>query len=87
MIEIKELAEETNEQEQFNPFQFVTIPVTEYRKMIRKIEKLKAEVKIQKAESDRDGYRDRAWTAEANLKEAKAQIQKLLGVEGEEDAE
>lgn len=88
MLEIEEVkVEEPKEKKPEELFAYVTIPTKEYKKMIRKIEQLKAQNAIQKSEAARESYRDRAWAAEAqisdlkkNLEDAKLQIQELLGI-------
>lgn len=41
--EVQEAMEERQEHKEFDPFGYVTIPVKEYRKLIKKIERVKAE--------------------------------------------
>lgn len=89
--------EEEKRVEEINPLDYVTIPVKEYRKLIKKIERMKAEnaalVKIGEAKEKAEDYR-RWWHEEQKksenleklLADAKAQIKELLGIEEEEDA-
>lgn len=53
MLEISEIKQEEDKKE-FNPFEYVTIPVKEYRALIKKVEKLKG--KVEKAETDKIHY-------------------------------
>ena len=92
MIELSEVKnEEVKEQKEFSPFDYVTIPVKEYRKMIRKIEKLKAQLMeservIKLTEESKNHYawykeeKSKAEELRTNLDDAKAQISKMLGV-------
>ena len=57
--------------------QTITIPVEVFIKM-------RIEMAEQKQKEDKLYHR--AWDAEASLREAKAQIKELLGIEEEEDA-
>lgn len=80
-----------DEQKQVNPFDYVTIPVKEYKKLIKA--KVRAEQKckakyadiIKDLQDSKDMY-ERWYREKAkSLEEAKSQIAKLLGVD--EDAE
>lgn len=74
-----------------NPLNYVTIPIKEYRKLIKKVERVKAQNKqlkeLAEVQKKADDYR-RWWKEEEqekdelrkNLDEAKAQIAELLGV-------
>ena len=93
--EIKEvLAENEAKREKkpdVNPLDYVTIPISEYHKLIRKVERMKAENKqlkeLAEVQKKADDYR-RWWKEEEqekdelrkNLDEAKAQIAELLGL-------
>ena len=96
--EMKEILVNDQEQEkkQVNPFDYVTITVKEYRKMVRKIERVKAEkdalVEIgeykEKAEQYRRWWQEeqkKASKLEEALNEAKDQIKGLLGIEADEN--
>ena len=79
---------EVKEKKELCPFDFVTIPVKQYRKMIRKIAELEAAVEIEKAKSERNSYRDRAWAAESErdnlrkmLNEAKNDLADAVGLD------
>ncbi len=86
--------EEEKRVEEINPLDYVTIPVKEYRKLIKKIERMKAEnaalVKIGEVKEKAEDYR-RWWHEEKEktenleklLADAKAQIKELLGIEEE----
>lgn len=79
-----------------NPYEYVTITVKEYRKMIRKIERIKADKKaleeIAKVKEKAEDYR-RWWREEEHenkklkeaLEDAKSQLKELLGVEDASD--
>ena len=74
-----------------NPLDYVTIPIKEYRKLIKKIERVKMQNRqlkeLAEVQKNADNYR-RWWKEEEqekdelrkNLDEAKAQIAELLGV-------
>ena len=83
-----------DEQKQVNPFDYVTIPVKEYKKLIKA--KTKAEQKceakyadiIKELQDGKDMYERWYREKSKSLEEAKAQLKELLGVqEGEDDAE
>lgn len=99
MIELSEVKSAVTEDSkpeihplEYNPFDFVTIKTSEYRKLIRKIEKMKAENKalteIAAIQEKAEDYR-RWWQSEEreknelrkSLDEAKKQIQELLGLQ------
>ena len=63
MDEIREIKVEEKKDTGINPLDYVTIPVKEYRKMIRKIERMKAEVTIAQktAEGARELEQYRRW--------------------------
>ena len=98
--EIREITiDQANEPEKkLNPFDYVTIPMAQYTKMVRKIERIKvqkkADAEIAKVKEKAGEYR-RWWREEEkekeNLKEAledaKKQIKELLGVEEIEEEE
>lgn len=77
------------EEKKANPFfDYVTIPISEYRKLIRKVEKLKAQKLAQETQYISQSYLDRALAAEKqvrelhkNLDDAKQQIEELLGLQ------
>ena len=86
MEDQKELFEqEQAEQTSINPLDYVTIPVKEYRKLIRKIEQIKADKKIaevtaeltEKAEDYRKWWRDEEKKADklaADVEELRANL-------------
>ena len=71
----------------FNPFKYVSIPIKEYKKLIRAEERIRMKVeaecnaKIAEIASDRDIYEK--WYREKRdaLEEAKAQIAEMLGLQ------
>lgn len=75
-----------------NPLDYVTIPIKEYRKLIKKVERVKMQNKqlkeLAEVQKKADDYR-RWWKEEEqekdelrkNLDEAKAQIAELLGLQ------
>lgn len=78
--EMKELTVEKDEL-------MVVVPLKEYRKLIRKVEKLKALRLVDETQHISNGYLDRALAAEKqvrelkdNLEDAKAQIRELIGL-------
>lgn len=89
--------EEEKRVEEINPLDYVTITVKEYRKLLRKIERMKIEKEameeVNKAKKESADYR-RWWHEEEakvtqlkeSLEDAKNQIKELLGIEEEEDA-
>lgn len=95
--ELKELAVEEapakkkKKDKPFRPFDYVTIPIKEYRKMIRKIERLEAEAKafekVTEIQKRADDYR-RWWKDEEKEKEElrknydtlKGMYEELLGL-------
>ena len=91
-----EIMNQEQEKKQVNPFDYVTITVKEYRKMIRKIERVKAEKdaleEIGEYKEKAEQYR-RWWQEEQKqkskleeaLKEAKDQLKGLLGIEDDEN--
>ena len=80
--EIREITiedqEQKTEQQAFNPLEFVTIPVKEYKKLIKKVERLKRSV--EKEHDEMMIYWRQLNEAKDNLKEAQSQIQELLGL-------
>lgn len=94
MDEIREITIDQAEEpkKDLNPFDYVTIPLKEYTKMVRKIEKFKMREKageeIANALNDVEQYR-RWWSRDEDeikklkeaLEEAKSQLRELLGVE------
>ena len=79
-----------------NPMDYVMIPVKEYRKLIRKIEHLKAEreaaEELAKEKEYTEQYRiwwhkeqDEAAKLREALEDAKSQLKELLGVEEASD--
>jgi len=84
MLEIEEVkVEETKEKKPDELFSYVTIPLKEYRKLIKAKHKYKLIIKQMQEEKE---LNDRLFVEKSkSLEEAKAQIAKLLGVE--EDAE
>ena len=81
-----------------NPFDYVTITVKEYRKLLRKVERMKIEKEameeVYKAKKDAEDYR-RWWHEEEakvtqlkeSLEDAKKQIKDLLGIDEEDSAD
>ena len=76
--DIREIKVEEKKDTVINPLDYVTIPIKEYRKLIRKVERAKA---------DNEKHLDQLWKVKLennelrkNLDEAKAQIQELLGL-------
>ncbi len=94
MDEIREITIDQAEEpkKDLTQFDYVTIPVKEYRKLIRKVEQLKAELvtndKVAKethyAESFRkkmNEFEDENEKLREALEDAKSQLRELLGVE------
>ena len=93
--EMKEIVMEP-EEKPVNPFDYVTITVKEYRKLISKIERLKAEREaaggLAKEREYAEQYRiwwhkeqDEAAKLREALDDAKSQLKELLGVEDVND--
>jgi len=94
--ELREVKQAAEPKQELNPFEYVTIPLKDYAKMIRKIEKIKvqkkAEAEIAKVKEEVEQYR-RWWHQEQNesknlkeaLEDAKKQLKELLGVEEVEE--
>ena len=101
MDEIKELFEEKDQEKksEVNPFDYMTIKISEYRKLIKKVERYKSEAEALKQISEwREKANDyRRWWKEeeakaeenkANFEAAKAQIEELLNIkEDKSDAD
>lgn len=83
---------------EINPLDYVTITVKEYRKLLRKIERMKIEKEameeVNKAKKEAEDYR-RWWHEEEakvtqlkeSLEDAKNQIKDLLGINKEDSAD
>ena len=71
--EVQEAMEERQERKEFDPFGYVTIKVSEYRKLIKKIERVKAEKEALKqvAEITENAARYRQWWKEEQAKAEK----------------
>lgn len=83
--EIKEITIDDLDQDQeqpaeqvINPLDCVTITVKEYKKLIKKVERLKN--KVEKEHNEMMIYWRQMGEAKDNLKEAQLQIQELLGL-------
>lgn len=85
MEENMEVFEEQKKDTTINPLDYVTIPVKEYRKLIRKIEQIKADTKVaevtanlkEKAEDYRRWWRDeekKADNLQAQVDELRANL-------------
>lgn len=64
------------------PLDYVTIPVKEYRKLIKKAEKLKR--RVQKEHNEMMIYWRQVNETKKHLEDAKAEIRKLIGLEDKE---
>lgn len=73
--EVQEAMEERQERKEFDPFGYVTIPVKEYRKLIKKIERMKAEKEALKqvAEIRKESSNYERWWHEELLKSEQLQ--------------
>ena len=85
--DIREIKVEEKKDTGINPLDYVTIPIKEYRKLIRKVERAKADKEIMEANNSMEKHLDQLWKVKLennelrkNLDEAKAQIQELLGL-------
>jgi len=77
--EIREVKEEKEEKPVINPFSYVTIPVSEYKKLIKKVEKYKHEFRKWELK-----YYDRGEELRETkkvLEEAKSDLRKALGIQ------
>ena len=78
--EMKILGEEIKEEKPvINPFSYVTIPVSEYKKLIKKVEKYKNEVR--KWESKYYDRGEELRETKKVLEEAKSDLRKLIGIQ------
>lgn len=76
---MEEVMEEQEQKKDFCPFDYVTIPLKEYRRLLKRVAKFK--VKAEKEHCEMMNYWRQANEAKENLEEAKAQIRKLMGLE------
>lgn len=83
--EIKEIKTEPTivqvkeEKQDLNPFDYVTIPLEKYIKLVKKVERLKAEVEREK--SQKYHYYNDLCEARENVEKYKTDMQKLLGIQ------
>ena len=79
MIEADEIREVKEEKPEINPFSYVTIPVKEYKKLIKKVDKYKSIAQ----EWESRYYQKDAELRETKgiLEEAKSDLRKLIGIQ------